>query len=156
MERLEGFCIADTERLEAGSDRRELARRGVTDPGLTALADRERARDLQRSMQDLTDLSAAEISEVLEVAASGAWLVSLEAERSALANLQLSPERMTALRNLDGVRFDRAWQFEQALAKLSPAWRPRPDDLTDREWNQELNSQLSLLLRVCRVDQRRE
>ncbi len=93
---------------------------------------------------------------LVEVAASGAWLVSMAEERSALANLELSPERLAALRKLDGVRFDRAWQFEQALAKLTPAWRPRPDALTDRKWNQELSSQLSLLLRVCRVDQRRE
>ena len=69
-------------------------------------------------------------------------------------SLGLSPERMVALQKIDGRSFRHAWEFHRALAAESPAWQSRPETATNRIWNKELESQLSLLLRICREDQR--
>ena len=63
---------------------------------------------------------------------------------------------MNAVRQIDGTSFEHAWQFHQALAAVSESWETRPKELANKKWNKEMNSQLSLLLRVCRVDQRRK
>ncbi len=131
----------------------ELARRDITDPGLGVMTDRRKARDLRDNLREHTDLSSAAISVVLEVAQTGDWQISLAAESAdRWQKLGFSPEQMTALRQLDGTSFDHAWEFHQALAAATPAWRKRPDELANRQWNKELNSQLSMLLHVCRVN----
>ena len=135
----------------------ELDRRGIADAGLAELSDRTSARDLQRSLQEQTELSSGDISEVLEVSATGNWQVSQAlADPNLEQSLGLNADQMNALRLIEGATFEHAWQFHQALAEASVSWKKRPDELANRKWNKELKSQLSLLLRVCRKDQRPE
>jgi len=136
----------------------ELAHRGVTDEGLVGLPEQDSARAMQHLVRSRTKLSAQDVATVLDVTASGSWEVSLVAkDPSVWEDMGLTAEQLGALYKLDGRHFERAWQFRQALAAASPAWRLRPEDgLANEKWNKELKNQLSLLLRVCRVDQRRE
>ena len=131
----------------------ELDRRGVTDPGLAAMRDREwdRARDMARNLHQGTTLTASAVGEVLEVAATGSWVVPAVPAAEVWANLNLSPERLAALQNFAGRRFERAWRLAEALAAESPAWRPRPAELANRGWNREVRDELAVVLRVCRA-----
>lgn len=131
----------------------ELAQGGISDPMLAKMRVHDNAQEMQRSLQQQTMLSAADITKVMEIAATGSWRVDLATEPAETwHNLGLTAEQVVALRRLDGSVFEHAWQFHRALAEESESWRLRSDTLANKKWNTELKSQLSLLLRVCRED----
>jgi len=132
----------------------ELKRRGVDDPALAAFADRSFTNPLRMRAQlrEDTGLPAPAVELIAELSRAGHWEITAEAVARDIDKHWFSSEQLAALRSLQGRRFDHTWQMERALAEASPAWRPRPRALTNKAWNKELESKLSVLDRVFRVD----
>ncbi len=119
----------------------EVARRGVEDPGLEDLLNYKNARQMQSQLQELTHLDSADILTVIEVAATGSWLVPEEFTFTEGAHWNLSSAQVEGIRQLRGESFSHAWQFRNALRKTTPAWR---------EPLAEVEEQLELALRAFR------
>jgi PiT family inorganic phosphate transporter len=131
----------------------ELDRRGVPTAELAGImvGEGDRARDMQRQLRRETALAPEQVQEVLEVAETGIWQVVLADNPKLPHRLHLSVDRLEALTRLEGARFAHAWEFEQALATASTAWQKRPAARSNRLWNQQLESELAIVLRACRV-----
>ena len=66
--------------------------------------------------------------------------------------LSLNNNQLQALQALDGKTFDYQWQMENALASLSPEWRPQPDTVLNKQNNNRLYDQLSYLVERLSVN----
>jgi len=134
----------------------ELETRGITDPGLADFVGQDlgSAVRVMRDMRRATDLSKDDIADVLELAVTGAWELRLGEVLEDLRDMGLTAQQMDGLQAVDGIRFDHAWQFQQALATTSPHWQMRAESVTNKKWNKTLKNQLSVLLRLSRMDHR--
>ncbi|MDH3713246.1 MAG: anion permease [Gammaproteobacteria bacterium] len=61
---------------------------------------------------------------------------------------RLSEAQRGALRQLAGQRYRYTWELAEALAALSPQWRPRPDIPSNRQFNKRLEVDLAYLART--------
>jgi hypothetical protein len=59
----------------------------------------------------------------------------------------LSEEQGTALGRLQGKHFRHTWQLDDALAKLSETWRPKPATIQNKPFNKDLGAILEQLHR---------
>jgi PiT family inorganic phosphate transporter len=133
----------------------ELHRRGVDDPGLAAFAGRSFTNPVRMKSQlkEGTSLTRDEIDEILELSLTGHWEITAGAIARDIDKHWFTSEQIAALRSLQGRGFDHTWQLEKALAEASPQWQMRPEALTNKIWNKDLASKLSVLHRVFRMDE---
>ncbi len=85
-----------------------------------------------------------------------AEIVPLRVDLRKLAGLDgglLSAEQRAALDRLDGRRFTHRWMLDDALAKLSDSWKPRPDNKANRLYNRALREKLQVLYERFRVEE---
>ncbi len=61
-----------------------------------------------------------------------------------------TPEELAAVKKLDGRTFTRHWQFHEALAGLSPAWRPREEIKQNKPFNDQLKQKREILRSIFR------
>ena len=133
----------------------EIDRLGLADPGLAEFTDLtfSNAAALKEDLARATDLDGKQINRILDLAHVGRWEVRAGTIAREVDKHWLTSEQMGALRSLQGRTFEHAWQFQQALAEASPHWQVRPKTPANKIWNKELNSKLSYLYRVFRVDE---
>jgi len=133
----------------------ELSRQGIDDSGLKELEGVvfTNSMTLKGRLEKETELSGGEVEKVLDLTHLGHWTVTTEIIAREVDKHWFSTEQVSALRSLEGKSFDHAWQFQQALADVSSQWAYRPKATTNKIWNKELSSKLSVLYRVFRVDE---
>ena len=61
------------------------------------------------------------------------------------AKFTYDSEMMQSLEMLDGKTFRHKWQFEEALAGLSPMWKTKPSSPFNKEYNRELKAKFRFL-----------
>ena len=136
----------------------ELDRLGIVDPGLDWFEEQTftNALTVKNNLENRTDLTDIQIDRILELTHLGYWGISAGIIANEVDKHWFSSEQLVALRSLEGRNFEHAWQFQQALAEASTQWQLRPKATTNKIWNKELESKLSFLYRVFRVDEKDE
>ncbi len=107
----------------------KLAERGLAHDGLEELIDREHphAQAFRRALLE-QGVPRQDLSMLVELAALTPLQVDIQAIRTHWDSGRLDDEQLLAVFRLHGQRFDHAWQLDEALAALSPAWRPETKD----------------------------
>lgn len=141
--RLDGAVVQEMERLD------------LVDPGLGEFFGLTTTNPaaLKESLAKATDLDGKQITRILDLAHVGHWEIRAGTIAREVDKHWLTEDQMAALRSLQGRSFEHAWQFQQALAEASAQWQLRPKTTANKIWNKELNSKLSYLYRVFRVDE---
>jgi PiT family inorganic phosphate transporter len=65
----------------------------------------------------------------------------------------LTPAQLEAIGSLFGDTFKFKWQFAEALARASDAWRPRGDTKLDRLYNEDLRRKLEYVYRILSANE---
>jgi len=100
----------------------------ATDP-LADMAERAypNAVTFNQALKERADLTPAQRSFIIESAKVDP--VRIEGRLiDAIGPNHLSPAQKHALKSLEGIAFTHPWRLGEALAKISPAWRPVPGD----------------------------
>ncbi len=108
------------------------------------------AMRLVEAVEAGTDLG----NDVEQTIARLAKLDPLRVDASKLADLDeglLTEEQATAVRRLNGKRFDHPWMLDQALARQSPQWRSRPDTKANKLYNRALDEKRRALYNLFRI-----
>ena len=138
-------------RLDAAV-RERVAAEGLPAAALAALDDRDYVNGLrlQTRLEAEADLSTRQARRVVDLARVTPLTVDLGRINLTVDADWLSLDQLRALRSLADRRFNHTWELADALAKVSPLWRPRPDTAANRAWNRELRQKLAHLEEVFR------
>ena len=111
----------------------------------------ETARALAAAVEHRTNPPGETLIRLLDLAE----IVPLRVDPRKLAGLDgdvLSAKQRAALDRLDGRRFTHRWMLDDALAKLSDSWKPRPDIKVNRLYNRALGEKRRALYDLFRVE----
>jgi len=133
------FALSDEVLTRAAED-------GVVAPPLWEIAGQrfESARAFTDAVRQRADLPSGALRRLADLAEATPLTVDLRR----LARLDedfLSPEERAALDQLDGRRFAHRWRFDDALARLGDAWKPRPDTPANKMFNRKRREKLQAL-----------
>jgi PiT family inorganic phosphate transporter len=120
-----------------------LKTREVAVEPLTELKDKtlSSAVAFRDEIRRLTALDGAQ--EGLVIAAAEVFEMAITQERYALLDRPyLNAKQIEAIRKLMGERFRHRWQLEEALARLSEDWKPKPTTKPYKLYNKALREKL--------------
>ena len=105
------------------------------------------ASQFQKALSQRMKLSAREMSVVMSAAEIDQIMMPVQV-LARINDPRITEGQKKALQQLWGKSFTHRWQFEKALADLSPEWRMKPGD---KERNEELKSELDYIHRLIRA-----
>ena len=128
-----------------------LAREGITHPGFADLAGRrfERADRLEAELRSATDLDRHQRRRVVAAASCVVYRLDPDLVQNKLDSAWFTLAQMEAVRSLSGREFQRRWEFLEALAEASDAWR-LPVGASAR-MKSDLEAKRRFMLRTFRV-----
>jgi len=91
--------------------------------------------------------SEQSLSAVLKLSKIQPLQVNLANIDALLRHGWLTEEQSAALAKLQGQRFRHTWQLDDALARLSAQWRPKPATIENKRFNKDLRARLEQLHR---------
>jgi PiT family inorganic phosphate transporter len=105
------------------------------------------ASRFQKALSQRMKLNAREVSLMMSAAEIDQILVPVQV-LTRINDPRITDGQKRALQRLWGKGFSHRWQFEKALADLSPEWRMKPGD---KNQNEELKSKLDYIHRLIRA-----
>ena len=86
-----------------------------------------------------------------DIIMASAELDEMEVTRTGIVGMDMNwitPQQIAALQLLEGRVFERKWQLDDALAEVSPSWRPKEGDY---KHNEEIKQKLAYIYKYFRV-----
>ncbi len=105
------------------------------------------ARSFNQALRVLTGLTPVQRNFIIESAKVDPIRIK-GSVIDAIGDSQLSPPQKQALKSLTGRSFIHPWSLSEALAEISPAWRPAPGDDASKK---ELDRKLAYLTNLFRA-----
>ncbi len=130
----------------------KLGERGLVTEDLASLKDTEyrSSREFLDAFKRNTFFSAQEEKQALRVAELRPMELSAE-NIDGLDQTWLTSEQFAAVKQLAGVRFDHAWQLQQALANYSQDWRFMQNTKVNKLHNKDLERKIEYLVRYFEI-----
>jgi PiT family inorganic phosphate transporter len=135
---------------------RHLESKGVPTDELADLVHQppiRKATAFRRALRRVAELPREQETQVIE--AAEVYVVYLDMDAiDGLDETMLSPAQVDALRSLAGNTYDHRWEFAEALARQSEAWRPLEESWENEAHNDALAEELGYLERQLHVARR--
>ncbi len=130
----------------------KLAQENIPTSHLKALMGK-RFRNMYKfreSLKKSESLSESQLFRIFEIAEVDSFYIDSTIAESELDPNEFTPAQIEAVKKLHGKVFTHKWQLDQALANISPAWRLKPNDLSNKFYNKSILKKRKILYLICR------